>query len=89
MKNSDPKVLQYAGHNSADSSDKDGPDSIDILSASHYEPASHWTENNPLLHGYPLLNSMGEKPWPSMNIGIAIRDKEPVVLNGERFWLVE
>ena len=89
MKNFVSKVLQYTDHDFANSSDKNESKNIDILSISHYESISHWTKNDLLLHGYPWLNNIKEKFWSSMNIDIVIRNKESVVLNNERFWLMK
>jgi len=77
-------------------------DSIDILSQSRSEPdqdnveplawntlATDTTDHDALSYGFPMPKDAWRTSWPSVNIGLAIKERKPIVLDGEKYWIVE
>ncbi len=92
------QCLDYALGNSSDN----GLDSIDVLSRSRFEPnhgiaqPSTWNtsatdtmDNNTLSYGLSMPKDACRTSWSSISIGLAIRGRKSVVLDGEKYWIVE
>ncbi len=77
-------------------------DSIDILSQSRSQPdqenvqpltwstlATDTMDNNAPSYEFPIPKDGWRTPWASVNIGLAIKERNPIVLDGEKYWIVE
>lgn len=94
-------VDQYPSYGSGNLDDNP-LDSIDILSQSRSEPdqenmqplawdtlGTDMMDNDAQSHKFPMPKDAWTTPWSSVNIGLAIKERKPVVLDGERYWIVE